>query len=246
MLTIHCLWSLAICVALSTGKTWNNFYAILQGLVLCCLVSPQVAPAHSSSIIPVTMVTGSELSQTLMVQLPSSQSESKKPRVGQLRETQGCSSCVESFYTYIYTSHSHVPHTLLQMYFLTPTHLTHTCTPSHIHIPCSHPHTSHTHTHMHTLTHTHTLLTPSHIHVHFPSLTHPHPLSYLPSLAHPPPSHPHTHTPSHRPSPHKASQGAQGVALPSRGDASLSCPPHTRAEGSAGGSLRQSYHVQEL
>ena len=141
----------------------------VEGLVLCCLVSLQVAPAHSSSIIPVTMVTGSELSQTLMVQLPS-QSESKKPRVGQLRETQRCSYCVECFYTY--------------------TH--------------------------HTLTPTHTL------------------------------ARTHTHTPSRRPSPHEASQGAQGVALPSWGDASLSCASHTRTERSAGGSLRQSHHVQEL
>jgi len=176
------------------------------------------------------MVTGSELSQTLMVQLPSSQSESKKPRVGQLRETQGCSSCVESFYTYIYMSHSHIPHTLLRiysppphMYSLTHTHLTHTHAHPHIHIPCSHPHTCT----LPSLTHTHT---PSHISL----LSH----TSLPPF--------HTLTPSHRPSPHEASQGAQGMALPSRGDASLSCPPHTRAEGSAGGSLRQSYHVQEL
>lgn len=130
------------------------------------------------------MVTGSELSQTLMVQLPSSQSESKKPRVGQLRETQRCSSCVESFYTYIYMSHSHTPHTLLRiysppphMYSLTHTHLTHTH---------AHPHT---YTYLvHTLTHTCTLSL---------SHTHPHPLSYLPSLTHPlPPSHTLPPTPS--------------------------------------------------
>ena len=128
------------------------------------------------------MVTGSELSQTLMVQLPSSQSESKKPRVGQLRETQRCSSCVEPFYTYIYTSHSHTPHTLLpihspspHMYSLTHTHLTHTHAHPHIHIPCSHPHTCT----LPSLTHTHT---PSHIsllsHIPLPpSLPHPHPLT---------------------------------------------------------------------
>ena len=63
----------------------------VYSLFMLTPVSPQVAPAHSSSIIPVTMVTGSELSQTLMVQLPS-QNESKKPRVGQLRETQAESS----------------------------------------------------------------------------------------------------------------------------------------------------------
>ena len=148
-----------------------------------CLVSPQVAPAHSSSIIPVTMVTGSELSQTLMVQLPSSQNESKKPRVGQLRETQGSSSCVESFYTYIYMSHSHIPHITLSHTFPIPSHVlpythtshTHTCTPSHIHIPCSDPHTCT----LPSLTHTHT---PSHIsllsHTSLPpSFPYPHPLT---------------------------------------------------------------------
>ena len=85
--------------------TWEHCSSLL------CLVSPQVAPAHSSSIIPVTMVTGSELSQTLMVQLPS-QNESKKPRVGQLRETQveSSSSCVESFCTRTHITLSHTPH----------------------------------------------------------------------------------------------------------------------------------------
>ena len=203
-----------------------------EGLVLCCLVSLQVAPAHSSSIIPVTMVTGSELSQTLMVQLPS-QNESKKLRVGQLRETQHCSYCVECFYTNILTYHTHPlnihlhPHSPPpHMYSLTPTHLTHTH---------AHPHT---YTYLvHTLTHTCTLSL---------SHTHPHPLSYLPSLAHPlppshilTPSHPHplthTHTHTHTPYTHPRTQAVPAQSLPrstrsgttiSGGCVTLVCPSH--------------------
>ena len=117
-------------------------------------VSPQVAPAHSSSIIPVTMVTGSELSQTLMVQLPS-QNEGKKPRVGQLRETQAesssfcieSSSCVESFCTPTHITLSHTPHTLL-----TPSHTCIYLTLAHVHVHlgtlrvCTNTYAPHTHT----------------------------------------------------------------------------------------------------
>ena len=193
---------------------------------LLCLVSPQVAPAHSSSIIPVTMVTGSELSQTLMVQLPS-QNESKKPRVGQLRETQAesSSSYVESFCT-LYTHHtlSHTtPHTL---------HIL--LTPSHIHLTLKHVRVPYMYAFPTLiLMCTQTLVRTNHTLSHTPH-TYPHMYTS------------HTHTPSQRSPSHEATQGAQGMALPSWRDASLSCAPHTRAKGGAGGSLRQSYHVQEL
>ena len=154
-----------------------------------------------------------------MVQLLS-QNEGKKPRVGQLREMQAesSSSCIESFCTRTHITLSHTLHTH-------PLHIHCTLlTPSHIHL-------AHVRVHLGTL------------HACLPHLIYTH--WYIQTTL----SHtcaPPTHTPSRRPPPHKASQGAQGVAQPSWWDASLSCAPHTRTEGGTGGSLRQSYHVQEL
>ena len=126
---------------------------------------PQVAPAHSSSIIPVTMVTGSELSQTLMVQLPS-QNEGKKPRVGQLR--QRATPPVRHSYTLSHTPHTHTTHTHpLHIHYTSHSHMyMYTCVP-YLYAPptlilmqITHFHTLHTysphvhlpHTHTHTLT----------------------------------------------------------------------------------------------
>ena len=149
-----------------------------------------------------------------MVQLPS-QNESKKPRVGQLRETGGEQFFLHRILLYSYTRHtlSHTtPHTHT-LHSLTYTPHTQACTCTPAYLTCMYnTQTTHSLTH-----HTHTLICT-----------------------------PHTHTPSPRSPSHEATQGAQGMALPSWRDASLSCPPHTRAEGGAGGSLRQSYHVQEL